>query len=385
MKRPRIGIDCQKILTPDGGGAGVEHYVYHLVLNIAKAERDFDLVLFLHPSLQDSPTAKTLAELGQVEVVFYPLEVIERQSWWPYTKYKRLSQFLASHQLDLFHGPANVTPLYYQGRTVITTHDLIIFEHPEWFPGGLADWFWRKVLIPKALRHASRHIAVSEFTKQQLVSIFDVKADLIDVVFEGITTGLDASPNSQILDKFKIKTPYLLYVGTVEPRKNLVRLIEAFSRIAKDHPELQLVLAGKYGWKYEPIKAAAKNSDAASRIIFTDYIDEPDKHALYQKALAFTFPSLAEGFGLPPLDAMLHSVPVLTSDITSLPEVVGDAALLVKPTSVDSLTNGLRRMVEEKDLREKLITRGREQVKKFSWDKAARETMAVYRRALSND
>ncbi|MFC1721518.1 glycosyltransferase family 4 protein [Patescibacteria group bacterium] len=378
----KIGIDCQKILTPNGSGAGIEHYVYHIVSALAEEpSRSVELILFFNSQLKGSSEITRLGRCSGVNIEFFPEEAIERSSWWPYSKYKKMSSYLNQYDLDLLHGPANITPLFYSGKTVVTVHDLIIYEHPEWFPGGMSDWFWRKQVVPRSITRASRMIAVSRFTKQQICDWFKIVPDKVDVVYEGITMPARLE-NSNILKKLRITAPYLLYVGTIEPRKNLARIIEAFGKVSRKQPQLQLVIAGKKGWKYEKVFTAVKRLSLEDKIIFTGYIDNADKATLYNRALAFVFPSLAEGFGLPVLDAMQADVPVVTSNTTSLKEVAGDAAIKVDPSSVKSITAGLEKVTGDESLRESLVVKGRRQAAKFSWRRAAKETLQTYKRAL---
>ncbi len=381
----RVGIDCQKILTPGGGGAGIEHYVWHLVTVLAGlSDRKLRLCLFLHPDLKDSSVANDLSGQPAVDVDFYPSEVLERKTWWPYTKYKRLTKFLADKKLDLLHGPANVTPLFYQGPTVVTVHDLIIYDHPEWFPDGVSGWFWRRQLVPQAIKKATRIIAVSRYTKRQVARHFRRRPEDIDVIYEGVTT-TQTKPETSFLAANNITRPFLLYIGTIEPRKNLRRVIEAFARVRKSQPELSLVIAGKKGWKYESVFAAVKGLGLERDVIFCGYVDNDQKTALYQAAQAFLFPSLAEGFGLPVLDAMQSGVPVLTSNNTSLVEVAGEAALKVNPHSVTEIAQAMQKISSDKSLRKQLVAKGEVQAQQFSWQNAARQTLATYHKAISND
>lgn len=381
----KIGIDCQKILSPEGNGAGIEHYVYHIVNALAAEDsRSVKLILFLQPDLQGSPVAKKLEEFTRTKIEFYPRDAIERQGWWPYTKYKKMSSYLQSYDLDILHGPANVTPLFYGGKTIVTVHDLIIYEHPEWFPGGISDWFWRRQVVPKSISNADKLIAVSKFTKQQIIDRFGINTKKIKVIYEGITTSESASgKDSKRFTEKKIKEPYILYIGTIEPRKNLVRAIKAFSQVSSSLPNLRFVIAGKKGWKLDEVFATVKELKLEERIIFTGYADDTTKAALYSRASAFVFPSLAEGFGLPVLDAMQSGVPVVTSKTTSLKEVAGEAAVKVDPYSIKSITDGIREIVTNQNLRQELIAKGKFQAAKFSWQKAATQTLQVYNEVIN--
>lgn len=386
--RPLVGIDCQKILSANGHGAGVEHYIYHLVLNLLKTRSGFcRFRLYFRPELQNSLLTAQLKKFPEAEIKFWPVDTLRRSGLWPYGKYLRQAKFLSGENLSLFHGPANVTSLFYRRPTVVTMHDLIIYEHPEWFPGGLADLFWRYQLVPKTVKFADRIIAVSQATKRQVMRHFRIPSKKITVIYEGITIDSDASASSREIDRLlpeKIGSEkFLLYVGTVEPRKNLVRLIQAFQTIAPKFPGLKLVLAGKLGWKYEPILSAARAPGLENRVIFTGYVSPEQKNRLYARALGFVYPSLAEGFGLPVLDALRYQVPVLTSNNSSLPEVAGAAAIYVDPLSTNEIVSGLEKLIIDEPQRHQLIDRGKIQATKFSWVQTAAQTLKVYQQIIA--
>ena len=174
----------------------------------------------------------------------------------------------------------------------------------------------------------------------------------------------------------KFSNDYLLYVGTLQPRKNLVRAIEAFGLLKRDST-LKFVIAGKKGWLYDEIFEKVKELNLENEVIFTGYVPDEDLPELYKNAKAFIFVSLYEGFGLPVLEAMSYGIPVLTSNTSSLPEVAGDAALLVDPENTEEIAKGMERLLTDEKLRQQLISKGKEQIKKFSWEKAAKETLQV--------
>lgn len=381
--KTRVGIDCQKVLNPGTGGAGIEHYVWHLASSLAShPERFFDLILFVKKEAAKNPKLKALGNYSGVIIKEFPEGLLARQGWWPFTKYKRLADFFESAKLDILHGPANVTPLFYTGRTVVTVHDLIIYEHPEWFPGGFSDLFWRLFLVPKAIRNAQQVIAVSKYTKEQVETRFGIDTNNIDVIYEGLTVA-NVNPDESILLKHSITRPYFLFVGTIEPRKNLSRVIAALARLQKTNQEISLVIAGKKGWKFDYVFATVKKLNLEKQVKFCGYINDAEKKALYQNALGFVFPSLAEGFGLPVLDAMQSGVPVLTSNNTSLIEVAGEAALKVDPYSVGEIASGLRKIATDENMRREMVEKGKVQAQKFAWDQAARQAIRVYKKVLN--
>ncbi len=377
--KPVVGIDCQKILDSHGQGAGIEHYIFHLASSLFQEHKDnYELKFFFHPN-----SDKKLLDKFSQNAVIFPKETVERQGLWPYTKYKKQAKWLESQKLDLFHGPANIAPLFYTGKIVVTIHDLISYEHPEWFPKpSLAEKFWKKKLVPNSIQKASRIIAVSNSTKQQIISHFSIDEQKIDTIYEGLTINVEIQEESNILQKHKITEPYLLYIGTLEPRKNIVRMIEAFSKISAKNPSLKFVIAGKKGWKYEQIFEIVRHHNLESRIIFPGYITEADKYTLHKHALAFIWTSLAEGFGLPILDAMRLGLPVLTSNCSSMREITGEAALKANPLAVDEIAEGMRKLVADENLRSELAEKGLKQAEKFSWEKSARQTINTYQKAF---
>ena len=381
-----IGLDCQKILSPGSLGAGIEHYTYHLALNLAPIIASVgNLKLYFHPAVENSPWIKNCVFGTSTEIKFWPPDAMARAGLWPYGKYRRQAKFLEAEKLALFHGPANVTPLFYRRPTVVTVHDLIIYEHPEWFPGGLADYFWRHSLVPNSIKQAAKIIAVSDATKKQVVKHFRISPEKIAVSYEGATSQRDDArnddPQIRSLQKKISSASFILYVGTIEPRKNLARLIEAFARIVPKFPRLKLVLAGKFGWKYEAILARAGN--LKSKVVFTDYVSAAQRDWLYHQALVFAYPSLAEGFGLPVLDALVNNVPVLISKTSSLPEVAGVAAVYIDPLEVEDIALGLAKIAGDEKLREQLIRGGQVQAAKFSWDQSATETLKIYQEIIT--
>lgn len=289
-----------------------------------------------------------------------------------------------SSSFHLLHYPANVGPLQGSGRNILTVHDLSFCHHPEWFTRSRAAYY--RFAVPASARRAARIIADSEATRNDLVTLARVPEDRIDVVPLGVSENFqpaDATAQAAVRTRYHLPERFFLFMGTLEPRKNLPRLVEAWSSLADVIPE-DLVLAGRWGWRREELMAALVKSGQRERIHLTDYIAYADLPAVISAARAFVWPSLFEGFGLPPLEAMACGTPVLTSNTSSLPEVVGDAALLVDPKSPAEIAHGLRRLSEDNNLRADLAQRGRTRAATFTWQRTAEETVATYRRALNH-
>jgi len=309
------------------------------------------------------------------------------QGWWiDWQTRRRQRQALGA--LDVFHA-SDVVQLAPAGvAQVATVFDLSPLHWPEYHLGRNVELFKRKMV--HLSKHADRIIAISQATADDLAAHFPATAGRVDVIPCGVDAAFrpvtDRAALADVRRKYGIPAPdYLLFAGTLEPRKNLVRLVEAYAavRAAEGAATPPLVVAGSRGWHEQPIFAAVERWQMQDHIHFTGPVAEEDLPALYSGADCFIYPSLFEGFGLPVLEAMACGAPVITSNTSSLPEVAGDAALLVPPQDVDALAGTLRRLLHDRNLRAELSRQGQIQAARFSWEKTARETCAVYQRARS--
>ncbi len=372
----KIGIDCRTILNPKRGErAGVGHYSYYLVKNLLAIDKKNEYVLFFDYRFQN------VNEFRQknVTIRFFPFSQYKKFLPFSYS-HMLIAAFLARERLDLYHSPANVIPYSYRGQSIVTVHDLAIYKHPEWFPRG--QKFSISILVPRSMKRARKIIAVSQATKKDVMRTFKIPADKIKVVYEGVNREDASMTGPAIRAKYGIKNNYLLYVGTLEPRKNLRALISAYGYLINRNPGYKkygLVLAGHRGWKSSRIFDKIKKLKLTEQVKYLDYVPHPDKQALIQNATVFVFPSLFEGFGLPVLEAMSLGTPVITSSVSSIPEVAGTAAQLINPRSEKLLTGALKKVLASSALRGKMSAAGKEQAAKFSWRKCAVETLKVYR------
>jgi glycosyltransferase involved in cell wall biosynthesis len=290
----------------------------------------------------------------------------------------RLSAEMLAHPPDVLFVPSHVLPLVHPRRSVATVHDLGYLAYPD--AHRPADRRYLAWSTGWNARQSTLVLADSEATKTDLVRAYGVPSAKVRVVYLGcdvmnLAAGLPApSPTTQ---------PYFLYVGTLQPRKNLERLVAAFAQLAADPAlaDVHLVLAGRKGWLYDSLFAQVEHLGLAGRVIFPGYVPDEALPDLYRGALAYVFPSLYEGFGLPVLEAQAYGVPVMTANNSSLPEVAGDAALLVDPHDVDAIAAAMRRLATDAALRQELIRRGTVNVARFSWEKCASETLAVLEEA----
>lgn len=277
----------------------------------------------------------------------------------------------------LLWSPNNTGPIAVS-RQVCTIHDLIPLDHAEWFNQRFSAWY--RWLMPKLAARVQHFIAVSEFTKQRMIEKLGIAANRITVIPNGVDSHFQpCTPDriSSVRKRLGIASPnYLLSLGSLEPRKNIGRLLQAWEQLAPSlPPDVQLVVAGAQGASL--VFAGVKFDRLPPRVHFTGYVDQAELPVLYSGALAFVYPSLYEGFGLPPLEAMACGTPVVTSDGTSLSEVVGDAAVVVDPYNVESITEGMRRVVTDNELRTRLIQAGRVRAASLTWDRTAQLTRQV--------
>ncbi len=289
------------------------------------------------------------------------------------------------HGIDLYHSPNYTLPLTLHCRSVVTVHDLAFLDPRLQKP---TTHLYLRTLTAAAMRRADHVIAVSHYTKKQVEARFPHVAGRISVVYQGLDPTFQCPPAPEAVRRFRerrgLSRPYVLFAGSVEPRKNLPRLIRAFERavMARGLPH-DLVLCGPLGWRYGPSVRAWEQSPLRERIHRPGYVPAHELPLWYAAADAVAYPSLFEGFGYPPLEAMACGTPVVTSDGSSLPEVVGDAALTVPPTDVDAIAEALLRVLTDPELATALRARGRRQAAKFSWEQAVTDTLAVYERVAA--
>ena len=351
---------------------GTENYATILLQNLLRIDQQNQYRIYLSQSNDSDYLRQSNVE---TRVINYP------RLW----TQMGLAKEVAIHQPDVLFIPAHTMPILHRPslRSVVTIHDLGYEYLPQYhqFPHKL----YLNRTTEFAARHATRLIAVSEFTKQDLIRKLAVPAERISVVYEGVDLEANKRPSEehirQVKQKYGLIRPYIVFVSTIQPRKNLVRLIEAFAQIADQFPQLDLVLAGGKGWLSDDIYAAPSRLKIEDRIKFLGYIDESDKPALYSGAELTAFVSLFEGFGLPVLESMACGTPTVVANASSLPEVAGDASVLVNPTDVTDIAHGLNKLLSEPRLRRELIDRGFVQAKKFSWQTAAEKTLQVLQEA----
>lgn len=297
-----------------------------------------------------------------------------------------LPRLLLNKGVDVFHGPAFMIPLRSTGfRTVVSIHDVVAFTRPETVPRKYA--LYMKLLLRQVVRKVDKIIAPSISTKNDLVKYLYTPEEKIHVIYDAVSPkycptapGYD---REEIKRKFGIRNKYIFFAGNLEPRKNLIRLMEAFSMIrSKLGEDYQLVICGKKGWLYKNILQTYERLRMNNDIVLTNYVGEKDLLNLYRSADIFAFPTLYEGFGFPPLEAMGCGVPVIASNVSSLPEIVGDAALMVDPLNTREISEAILTLTRSESLRNELKEKGLRQSARFSWEDTARKTLDVYASVL---
>lgn len=278
--------------------------------------------------------------------------------------------------IKVFFSPTHYAPRFSPIPTVISIMDLSYLHFPEMFKAS--DLYQLRSWTGYSAQKAKRVITISEASKNDIIKEYNLPGDRVVVTYPGIKMQ-NAKVKSQKSDlkRHGIKDEYILFVGTLQPRKNLIRLIEAHSILVSQYPNISLVIVGKKGWLYEDILTAPKKFGIESTVKFLDFVPDENLSVLYQNARFFILPSLYEGFGLPILEAMANGCPVITSNVSSLPEAGGNAALYVDPNDVNDIADKMKKLLHDENLRQELIKKGFEHVKKFSWEKTARDTLKV--------
>jgi glycosyltransferase involved in cell wall biosynthesis len=363
-----IGIDIRKL---DDYGIGT--YIRNLILQLDMLDSGQEFLLFRKPE-----TNTGILPQGMKSAV-------ERAGLYSLLEPFRLARSAKRSGIDLFHSPHYVTPFSPRCPITVTIHDLIHLLFPEYLPNRSALRYAR-FFLKRAAKKAAVIFAVSERTRQDILHHLPAREDQVVVTYNAVDPLMTRVPETAELEetrsRYILNHPFVLYVGNLKPHKNLARAVEAFSRFRnRVGKEWRFVVVGSQSAGGE-VHRTIGTTDLKGAVRFLGFI--PDKHLLPIYALAdiFLFPSLYEGFGLPPLEAMAAGTPVVSSNSSSLPEVLGDAALLVDPHDPEQMASAMLRIISEDELRRTLIERGRRQVEKFSWSETARKTLDGYLRAL---
>lgn len=359
-----IAIDASR--TTVASRTGTEHYALEIIRALIDLKSQHRLTLYF----RDRPQPNLFNTSPHVRQ-----KVIDVPRLWTHYGFARE---LLRERPDITFVPAHTLPIFFPGKAVVTVHDLGYRMFPQAHPASQRAYLDRTTRY--SANRATRVLTDSAATRDDLIEAYQIAANKIDVVYPGVEALTRATPAqvASVRAKYKLPERYLLFLGTLQPRKNLARLMAAYADYLNQggDPSVQLVIAGKRGWLVDDVFAAIPQT-AKARIHFIGYVNDADIGMLYSGALALTFPSLYEGFGFPVLEAMRCGTPVLCSNTSSLPELVGEAALLVNPLEIAEIREGIQRLVKDQPLREQLIQRGAKQVARFTWAQAARQTLAT--------
>ncbi len=392
----KIGIDA-RFYGPVGKGLG--RYTQEVVDNIVRindslGEGSFDFVIFLSPDNYDEfPTDNKHIKKVKLNI-----------GWYSWQEQIIMPFYIWRENLDLMHFPHFNIPILTPVKFVMTLHDLILTHFPTVRATTKSRWVYvlknlaYRFVLRVAIRRARRIIAVSEFTRQDILHKFKKASGKVEVTYEGVANlarGRDSlfiaklDPR-EMREQYHLGSKFLLYVGNAYPHKNLDTLLKAFSRLHPLRPDLKLVLVGKEDYFYNRLHNLARElnlwqkGNINSPIVFPGYVPDAQLEVMYQEARAYVFPSLYEGFGLPPLEAMAKGCPVLSSDRASLPEVLGDAALYFNPQDKQDIISKIELILDDINLRSELQEKGYQQSKKYNWWECANSTFKIYREAINS-
>lgn len=379
----KIAIDISPLATQKR--TGIENYVFNLCKNLPLVDKENEYVLFAN-SYRHYQSLRTAVE--EISVRSYP-NMSAKISKLPGTFLRLLWGCLRAPSaerlvgdIDIFHHASHrMSPPSKKTRLVVTIFDLTPIKHPTYHTKGMISRYISD--FPHLLKNADKVIAISNCTKNDIIEHFDIAEERVQVTPLAANDDYKQISDKHAIDKIKgiydIDKDYILFVGTLEPRKNLVNLLKAYC-ILPDYlkRDYALVLCGKKGWYYEEIFETVRELKLENKVIFTGYVPDKDIPLLMNGAAVFVYPSFYEGFGLPPLEAMACGTPVISTNVSSIPEVVGDAGILVSPTDVEELSDAMLRVLDNETLKAQLSEKGLKQASKFSWRATAEKTMEVY-------
>ena len=363
----RIAIDARKL-----NDFGIGTYIRNLLRGLAKIDRETDYVLLCRK--EDSAVAAALGPNFRA--------VVEDAGLYSMTEQLSLPLAVRRAKADLFHAPHYVLPALTPGPSVVTIHDCIHLMFPQYLRHRLG-YVYARAAMWTAAHKSERIFTVSEQSKRDILKFFKVPPEKIVVTPNAIDDRLNVEPSAervkQIRERYQLSHEYILYVGNIKPHKNLERLIEAFDYVrSQGRSELELLIIGDEISKLQPLRRAVHKYGLHRSVRFHGFVPHETLAVLYRLASVFVFPSLYEGFGLPPLEAMACGTPVVTSNVSSLPEVVGDAAITVDPYSAPAIAEGILKVLHSSHLRAELRQRGFARVREYSWERSVTRVREVY-------
>jgi len=369
-----VGVNAHLLsLAESYRSAGINWYIYNLLRHLPAADPEIGYTIFLGERRYEGGPGLHLC-FSRLPTHRPPVRILWEQVVQPWA--------VRRAGVDLLHGMAFVGPLAGRCPFMVTVHDLSFLLYPHSFRA--LNRYYLQLFTRLSVRQARRVIAVSESTKRDLSRYYRLSPANIDVVHNGVDDRFQPLPAGQVADfraRHGLPQRFILFVGTLEPRKNVAHLIQAYARLPTGRPPL-LLIGGK-GWLHQEVLAAVDRLHLSDQVRFVGYVPAGELPWWYNAAELFVYPSLYEGFGLPPLEAMACGTPVIASNASSLPEVVGRAGILVNPTDGEGLTRAMEQVLASQELREEMRAAGLAQARRFSWQQAARGTADSYRRALA--
>lgn len=383
----KIGIDARSILNPEKGDAiGVGHYTYQLIRHLLKIDKENEYVIFFDFRVREKDIKKFAQ--SNVTIKFYPFSDYKKYLPGAYSEILGTAT-LQKENLDVLHSMSafNRIPMGYTGKTVVTFHDMSMFSIPQYL--SAVKRTRNKAIAKMMAKKADKIVAVSNSIKNDIVNFLGADNGKIEVVYSGLDGRFfeqSEVEKGKVLGKHDITKKYILFLGTLEPSKNIARLLEAFSKFKAQQKrrnngkfEYQLVLAGKRGWLASEYHQIMKDLGLAKDVVFTGYVIGDELVPLFAGAEFFVMPSLYEGFGMTVLEAFATKTPAILSNVSSLPEIAGEAAMFINPLDINELTQALGEFANNKELRESYIEKGLAQAAKFDWEKTAGETLEIYK------
>jgi glycosyltransferase involved in cell wall biosynthesis len=369
----RIAIDARKLRD-----YGVGTYVRNLLRYLARIDSAADYIVLCRAI--DAPAIEQLGRnFRAVPELARPYSIREQFA---------VPNDLRRARADLFHATHYVLPPLTRCRSIVTIHDCIHLRFPQYLPNRAA-YAYARASLWVATHRSDRVLTVSEASKRDILRYFRVPERKIDVIYNAIDERFGEPPEAdeieRVRERYQLDGPFVLYAGNIKPHKNLERLIEAFHSLRRDggFDQVRLLIIGDEISKYATLRRAVHRHKLHKHVRFFGFVPDETLACLYRLASVFVFPSLYEGFGLPPLEAMASGTPVITSNVSSLPEVVGDAALLIDPYEPDSIAEAMRRVLTDDALRRDLCARGLARARQFSWDRSIRRVREIYGEVLA--
>lgn len=366
----RIGIDARLYRA---SVAGIGRYSQNLVKNLLEIDSKNQYCLILTPA--DAEECNLEYPNLEIKIVNIPHYSLSEQT--------KLPKILSAEKFDLMHFLNFNVPVRYQGKFVVTIHDLTLFFYPGRSRNNFIYKSAYRYIFGSSCRKASKIIAVSQSTKKDIEKVFRINSSKIEVVYEAADDRVFASPGQETITELKNNhkidaDPVILYVGQWRPHKNLVGLIQAFDLLRQEMP-VKLAIVGKPDNSFPEVRQAIDKSPFSRDIMVLGFVSDEDLAAWYKIASVFVFPSFYEGFGLPGLEAMIAELPVVSSDRTSLPEIYGQAAVYFDPGIVEGMKEKIKQVLLDQSLQKKLVENGKKVLERYSWKKTAQETLSVYR------